>query len=349
MLLALLKSGRKESSGNRYSVPRELYMKPMICLFFAAAAAIPALAQQDASQHVGAGATSVSAVPNLPVEKVGPNDLLGIAVYDSPELSRAVRVESDGAIRLPMVKQRIQVAGLYPAEVEKEITRALLANNVLVDPVVTVSVLEYQRRPITVAGSVKNPLTFQATGTVSLLDAISRAQGLTENAGSEILVSRGVSSDGGKVATVVERVPVRGLLDGADPSLNLILHGGEVVRVPEAGRIYVVGDVKKPGAFYITDGSQSSVLKALALSEGLEAFSSRNAYIYRAEDSNGRKEIPIEMKKIMSRKSPDVPLLAGDILYIPSATGAKASLKVLEESLGIGTSLSTAFIIYGAR
>jgi polysaccharide export outer membrane protein len=325
-------------------------MKPMICLLLVLGAAIPAMAQQETAQRVGAGATSVSEVPNLPVEKVGPNDLLGIAVYDSPELSRAVRVESDGAIRLPMVKQRIQVAGLYPAEVEKEITKALLANNVLVDPVVTVFVLEYQSRPITVAGAVKNPLTFQATGTVSLLDAVSRAQGLTENAGSEILVSRQVSGEDGKPAAVVRRVPVRGLLDGTDPSLNLNLHGGEVIRVPEAGRIYVVGDVKKSGAFYITDGSQSSVLKALALSEGLDGFCSHHAYIYRVEESaEGRKEIPIELKKIMDRKSPDVPLLAGDILYIPNATGARASLKVLEESVGIGTALSTAFIIYGAH
>jgi protein involved in polysaccharide export with SLBB domain len=112
----------------------------------------------------------------------------------------------------------------------------------------------------------------------------------------------------------------------------------------------VVGDVKKSGAFYITDGSESSVLKALALSEGLESFSAHKAYIYRTEDSSGsRKEIPIELKKIMDRKSPDVALVAGDIFYIPSATGAKASLKTLETSLGIGTALGAAFIYYGTR
>ena len=61
-----------------------------------------------------------------------------------------------------------------------------------------------------------------------------------------------------------------------------------MIRVPEAGRIFVVGDVKKPGAFYITDGSESSVLKALALSEGLDSFSSHKAYIYRTDDSSGR-------------------------------------------------------------
>jgi polysaccharide export outer membrane protein len=123
------------------------------------------------------------------------------------------------------------------------------------------------------------------------------------------------------------------------------LEGGEEVRVPEAGRVFVLGDVKKPGAFYITDGSESSVMKALALSEGLDSFSSHKAYIYRLEaGSSGRNEIPIELKKIMDRKSPDVPLLANDILYIPNATGARASLKVLETSIGVGAALGAAMI-----
>jgi polysaccharide export outer membrane protein len=188
-------------------------------------------------------------------------------------------------------------------------------------------------------------LTFQATGTVTLLDAISRAGGLAENAGAEILVSRQPSGTSDKSVTLVQRIPVYGLISGEDPSLNLKLEGGEEVRVPEAGRVFVLGDVKKPGAFYITDGSESSVMKALALSEGLDSFSSHKAYIYRLEaGSSGRNEIPVELKRIMDRKSPDVPLLANDILYIPNATGARASLKVLEASVGIGAALGASLI-----
>ena len=322
-------------------------MRRIFLLTLPLAAAAPLASQQIIPQASFANAPSVNTVPNLPVEKIGANDLLGITVYDAPELTRPVRVEADGAIRLPLVKERIQIAGLYPAEVENAITKELLRENVLVDPVVTVSVMEYQSRPITVAGAVKNPLTFQATGTVTLLDAISRAQGLTEVAGSEILVSES-TSDADAQPTDIQRIPVRGLLDGANPSLNLTLRGGEIIRVPDAGRIFVVGDVKKPGAFYITEGAQSSVLKALALSEGLDSFSSRSGYIYRMEDvGTDRREIPVQLKKIMDRKSPDVMLMAGDILYIPNATGARASLKALEASVGVGTALGQALIIYG--
>ena len=312
------------------------YLLPYLLL--AAVLAVPALAQQETTERMSPDSTSISEIPNLPVEKIGPNDLLGLTVYDSPELTREVRVDADGAIRLPMVKQSIAVAGLYPSEVENAIAKALVKASVLVDPVVTVSVLEYRSRPITVVGAVRNPLTLQATGTMTLLDAISRAQGLTDNAGSEILVSRLAQNADGQSTTLMQRIPVRGLLDGVNPSLNLSLQGGEVIRVPEAGRIFVVG------------GSESSVLKALALSEGLDSFSSHKAYIYRADESGGdRKEIPVELKRIMDRKSPDVALAAGDILYIPSATGAKASLKALEASLGVGSALGAAFVYYGTR
>jgi polysaccharide export outer membrane protein len=305
-----------------------------------------ALSQQSASPYrVSIGASSVSEGSNLPVEKIGKDDLIGITVYDAPELSRAVRVGSDGDIRLPMLKRHIHAAGLNPSELETAITEALTEENVLVEPVVTVSVVEYRSRPISVSGAVKSPVTFQATGTVTLLDAISRAGGLSENAGAEILVSKQLPATSDKPLMMSQRISVRGLMGGEDSTLNLQLEGGEDVRVPEAGRVFVLGRVKKPGAFYIKDGSESSVLKALALSEGLDTFPSHSAYIYRAEGgSGGRNEIPIELKKILDRKSPDVALMANDILYIPDATGARAGLKVLETTMSVGAVLGSALI-----
>jgi len=324
-------------------------MKCLTIPLLAIAVATSAWAQQQAApDHVGAGASSYTDASNLPTEKLGRDDLIGITVYDEPELTRTVRVGSDGDIRLPMLRQHVHAAGLYPSDLENAITAALTEENVLVEPIVTVSVVEYRSRPITIVGAVKTPLTFQATGTVTLLDAISRAGGLADNAGSEILVSHSPSSSDDKSITLTERIPVRSLIGGEDPTLNLHLEGGEEVRVPEAGRVFVVGDVKHPGAFYITDGSESSVMKALALSEGLDSFSGRKAYIYRLEGgSGGRSEIPVELKKIMDRKSPDVALMANDILYVPNATGMRASMKVLETSIGVGTGLTSALLIYG--
>src|SRR5262245_31383096 len=115
---------------------------------------------------------------NLPVQKIGVDDLIGIAVYDAPALTRPVRVSSDRTILLPMVKRRIPVAGLFPVDVESALSTELSKEEIMVDPIVSVSVVESRSRPISVAGSVKAPVTFQASGLVTLLDALSRAGGL---------------------------------------------------------------------------------------------------------------------------------------------------------------------------
>jgi len=300
------------------------------------------LAQEPARPPV---LTSFADTSNLPQQKIGPDDLVGVYVYDSPELTRTVRVAADGSIRLPMLKVRVPAAGLFPADLETAIAAALTKEQVLVDPIVTVSVVEYRSRPISVVGAVKTPLTFQATGLVTLLDAISRAGGLAENAGPEILVSRAQLDADGKATTLVQRIPVRGLVNNADPALNLRLEGGEELRIPEAGRVFVVGNVKQPGAFLIQDGAESSVLKALALSQGLLPYASKTAYIYRTEGGTGGKnEIPIELKNIMDRKSPDVPLVANDIIYIPDNTGRRNTMTTIEKTLLIAGGLGAAAI-----
>jgi polysaccharide export outer membrane protein len=327
---------------------RELFMRCLTILLVAIAASFASAQQQDTSSHAGSGATTFSDSSNLPVGKLGRDDLIGITVYDSPELTRTVRVDSEGNIRLPMVQQHIKAAGLYPSELEKAVTTVLVEENVLVDPIVTVSVVEYRSRPITVTGAVKTPLTFQATGTVTLLEAISRAGGLADNAGSEILVSHPAPGTNDKSVILTERIPARALFNTENPSFNLELEGGENIRVPEAGRIFVAGNVKHPGVFPITDGSDSSVLKALALSEGLESFSGHTAYIYRIEGNGSKNEIPIDVKKIVARKSPDVPLYANDMLYIPNRAGMQASAKALLIVSGIGLGVAT-LMVYATR
>ncbi|HEY3839291.1 MAG TPA: polysaccharide biosynthesis/export family protein, partial [Bryobacteraceae bacterium] len=179
---------------------------------------------------------SVEPAPtNLPAQRIGPDDLIGLSVYDSPEFTRTIRVGPDGSIRLPMLRQRISAEGLMPSELEMAIADALTAEQLLVDPFVTVTVVEYHSRPISVVGAVKMPVTFQAIGTVTLIDALTRAEGVTEEAAGDILVSR-IGTDGSR--TLAQRIPYRQLIDAADPSLNLRLVGGEEIRVPTSNKIY---------------------------------------------------------------------------------------------------------------
>src|SRR5436190_21014293 len=175
---------------------------------------------------------------NLPAQKIGPNDLISVSVYDAPEFTRAVRVGADGQIRFPMLTARINARDALPSELETTIAEALMGENLIVDPFVTVAVIEYASRPINVTGAVRKPLTFQAVGPVTLLDAIARAEGLSADAGPEILVSRPGPDPSEEAGRLVQRISVKALMMASDPTLNLKLAGGEEIRIPEIGRVY---------------------------------------------------------------------------------------------------------------
>src|ERR1039458_3082714 len=144
--------------------------------------------------------------------------------------------------------------------------------------------------------------------------------------------------------SLTQRVLVKGLIDAADPALNIVLNGGEEIRVPESGKVYVIGNVKMPGAFSGGDGTESTVLKMLALSQGLMPFAAKEAYIYRREGSGSKNEIPIPLSKIMERKAPDTPLLANDILYVPDNKGRRMTLGALEKMLLLASGAGAAAI-----
>jgi polysaccharide export outer membrane protein len=282
------------------------------------------------------GNVPVETSPNLPEQRIGPNDLVAISVYGAPELTRTARVSEDGWIRLPMIQEAIEARGSKPAQLEERIASALVAGGILVNPVVTVTMAEYHSRPVSVLGAVHRPVTFQAVEKTSLLEALARAEGLTGEAGQEILISR--------ASQAIQRIPVRGLIDAADPALNIALEGGEEIRVPVAGRIFVTGNVKKPGAFRLEGGNPITVLKALALAEGLAPYATKEAYIYRHGDA-GSQEVPVPLRRVLDRKSPDVTLGANDIFYVPDNRAGRMTITALERTVGFAASTASGILI----
>ncbi len=281
---------------------------------------------------------------NLPAQRLGVDDLVAVSVYDAQELTRSVRVEQDGAIWLPLLKEGIKAAGQFPRDLETSIAEALRAGQILVDPIVKVTVVEYHSRPIAVMGAVKKPLTFQAVGAVTLLDALAKAEGLSADAGTEVIVSR---PRGEESTALLERVSLTRLLRDADPAVNTVLHGGEEIRVPEAGKIFVVGNVRKPGAFPVRDAADHSVLKLVALSEGLMPYAANEAYIYRRNENGDKQEIAIPLARIMGRKEPDVPLQVDDVLYIPDNKTRRNAASIIDRIASFGTSTASGVLIWG--
>jgi polysaccharide export outer membrane protein len=307
----------------------------------------PAAAQQDSAlrQAVAAPYTELNASANLPSQAIGPEDLISIQVYDAPEVSRSVRVSSDGTIRLPMLKNTVRVQGLLPKDIETLVGEALQREKILVDPFVTVSVVEYHSRPISVSGAVKNPIIFQAIGNVTLVDALGKAGGLVpDQAGPEILVTK---PNGDTGTQSVQRVPVKALMTGSDPALNLKLTGGEDIRVPDVGKYIVAGSVNKPGAYPLLDGAANTVITAIAQAQGTVQYYKHTAYLYRPDDKGVVHEITVPLGKILDRKQPDITLQAKDVLYIPDSSGRRIGqeLATAMTSIAGGAALAAIYVM----
>jgi polysaccharide biosynthesis/export protein len=274
---------------------------------------------------------------NLPLQPLGASDLVRLTVYDAPELTQSFRIDSQGNLNLPLLQSPIHAAGLLPDQLRDQIAGALRDQHLLVHPVVDVSVVEYRSRDVTIAGAVKTPTTIQEFGNLRVLEALSQAGGLLPEAGPEVIVEQ---ADGSLV-----RLSVLELFDGHHPELNIRIKAGAQIRVPQCERVFVVGNVKRPGAFPFQNLQDTTVLQLLALSGGLDSFSQKTAYIYRQQAGGVQKtEIEIPLRQILDRKAEDVRLAANDILYVPTNRKLKNSAAVINHVTGIGNTAVSAAI-----
>jgi len=231
---------------------------------------------------------------------IASGDLLSIEVYDVKELSRDVRVNESGLVSLPLLPDKLQAAGLTTFQLQDKLADSLQNNGLVTNPIVTVVVKEQHGQPITVSGAVKTPQVIQAMHQVTLLEALSQAGGITEDAGSNIRISRPVhvASPGADAAsdplsaqpeTIV--IDLNALLDSGDAKYNIPLIGGDSVTVPRAGIVYAVGALQHTGGFVMqSDRQQMTVLKIISLTGGLTPTAKpHDAIILRQGAGGGRR------------------------------------------------------------
>jgi len=194
---------------------------------------------------------------------VGEGDILVIRVYDNPELDTTVRVGGDGTISMSLLGQ-IKVGGMNVSSIASHI-ESLLSNGYLVLPQVNVFVEEYRSKKVTILGEVNNAGLYELQGSISLLEIISRAGGLTENAGGLITIKRKTLT--GEDEKTVITIDMAKLIEHGDTSLNIPVKDGDSIYVAKAGVFYVTGEVQRPGSYKYDENP--TVLKALTLAGGL--------------------------------------------------------------------------------
>ena len=274
------------------------------------ASAFPLFSQNVASLH--------PAVDNAPSSngsthalQISSGDLLDVNVFDTVELSGKLRVDESGTITLPLGGDLV-VSGLTAEMAGHAIERRLLEKDILKDPHVSVTVLEYATQGVTVLGEVKNPGVYPLLGSHGLLDLISAAGGATPNAGKAVTVTHRSDPDH-PVIVSVESKP------GSTVAYNVDVYPGDTIMVSHAGIVYVVGDVGKPGGFLIENNDRLTVLQAIALAQGTNRTASLNHTKLIRKTGATREELSVPLKKILANNSPDQLLADGDILFVPTS------------------------------
>jgi len=283
------------------------------------------LSAQKALAGSSMPATSVPlSPPTVHALQISAGDLLDLNVFDTPELSTKLRVDEQGKVTLP-VAGALPVLGLTAEQAGQAIEARFRDADVLKDPHVTVTVLEFSTQGVTVLGEVKNPGVYPLLGAHGLLDLISAAGGETTSAGKDVTVTHRDDPDH-PVIVRIESKP------GSTAAFNVDVRPGDNIIVSHAGIVYVLGDVGKPGGFLIENNDRLTVLQAIALAQGTNRTASLNHAKLIRKTVAGREELPVSLKKLLANKEPDLMLADGDILFVPGS-GPKNALRDVESIL----------------
>lgn len=284
---------------------------------------------------VSSTTTESSSGPSVHALQISAGDLLDLNVFDTPELSTKLRVDEHGNVSLPLAGT-VTVSGMTAEQAGLAIEAHLRQTDILKDPHVSVTVLEYATQGVTVVGEVKNPGVYPLLGSHGLLDLISAAGGVTSNAGKAVTVTHRADPDH-PVVVKVDSKP------GSTAALKVDISPGDTVMVSHAGIVYVVGDVGKPGGFLIENNDRLTVLQAIALAQGTNKTAALNKAKLIRKTDDGRQEMPVPLKRILSNDASDEMLADGDILFVPTSQAKNAAYRGMETAL----QMATGVVVYG--
>jgi len=254
-------------------------------------------------------------VPQLSTDiSVGPRDVLDIKVLEDPTMSGRVTVADDGQIILNVVG-KISVVGLSAAQIEAKM-KAVLESSYITKATVSVQVVEFASKPISVVGAVVHPGRIGATGSTTLIQAITEAGGLAAGHGQEIYVLRTARNGLSEQLSInVDDLMVRG-----NPDLNIPLAPNDLVNIPldPPVTVYVMGEVMRPGKAMFRRSQQPTLLQAMAESGGPTDRASKTALVKRVV--NGKQTtIRVNYRDIIKGRKEDVILQDNDTVVVDAA------------------------------
>ena len=270
-------------------------------------------------RHLALLALALTFLPQIgagqsgPSYTIGPKDLLEIRVFEDQSFNGEYRVSEAGLIGLPRVGN-LPVEGRTADEIEVRL-KELLEERFFRRATVSVQVIEFRSKPISVLGAVKTPGDLAFSGRWTLLEALTAAGGLTASHGDIIYVLRRANNG---LSDQVE-ISVKDLLERADPTVNIPIFANDLINIPETVNVtvYCMGEVATPGAYEFKSTERISLLAAIARAGGLGDRASSKIKIKRTDSRTGQeRELEVDYDRIVDGKDPDLGLQEGDIVVV---------------------------------
>lgn len=236
---------------------------------------------------------------------VGVGDVLAISVYDNPDLEITSRVDGEGAISMNLIGQ-VKVNGLTTSEIEEKLT-TLLADGYIVNPQVTVFIKEFRSRKAIVMGQVVRPGLYELHGQTTFFELLSKAGGLTKEAGDKATIKRKKSANAKEEEVIL--INLKNLREKEGSFNDIIIMGGDNIYIEKAGVYYVTGQVKRPDVYRYEEGL--NVIKAITKAGGLTDLAAQND-IKIIRKNKGTEEV-------MEKVNMDEIILPEDVIVVPES------------------------------
>jgi len=276
------------------------------------AIAAPTVASLTVTQPTAAASTVAAASPStitpaaepqqadLRLEALGMGDMVRVTVFRNPELTTEGRVSERGTILFPMIGE-VNIAGLTPSQAGARIADKLRSGKYVVNPEVTVSMMQVNSRQVSVLGNVVKPGRYPLDSTTAhLTDVIALAGGVGPTGSDEVTI---ITNRGGKPEKV--NVDMAEMFRRGDLTHNITLEPGDTIYVHKAPMVYVYGEVQKGGAYRVEPNM--TVMQAIAMGGGITPRGTERGIKISRRDASGVKRVDADLNTTVQ---------ADDVIYI---------------------------------
>lgn len=271
--------------------------------------------------------------PDFASLKLAPGFLVDLEVLDDTDFDGTFRVDQQGNLALPILGP-VHVDGQTASEARQLIQQRLSADQILKNPQVNLTVVEYAALEVTILGEVPAPGRYPLFAPRSLTDVLALAGGLNITAGNEIQITHQGKDEQPDSIHFSKATHYKSVQD-------TIVRPGDTIQVKRAGIVYVLGAVTRPGGYIMQEDGTLTVLEAISMANGTTIPASVNTiYLLRRNADGSAVKIELPLNKMQRGKNADMQMQATDVLYVPTSKIKSA----LINSVGILAAATSASI-----